>query len=1199
MYRGLCPNCSNEIDEHRLRLGLLCSKCLRDEAIVASRDALKAYLISSGAVGKYVTYLSVEEELDAFSKFFTEVTGKDLWSIQRAWARRILSNDSFALIAPTGVGKTTLLLTYSLYRAVNGGRVLYVVPTRELMNQVFRSINSMNRFGVNVVNSDSFKDLELRDSYIAVLTHNFIHRNKDLIGSIRFNVVSVDDFDALLKSSSIVDLLLKCIGVSEEAVLHAKKIVDLKNELAFIKYSSDENLVSKLRDELYQHTLNLVKALNYGDIGQLLIASATGRGRGERVKVLRELLGFEVGSITDYLRNLVEAYDYFSEERLKEILNTLIGGTLIYVSKDMGMKYARKITNMLSDSGFKVAIATSRKALDTLRKGEVDIVVGVASYYGILTRGIDEPLRIYNTIFVGVPKNEFNVETSLLNPRTYVTVLSELSRLGLSVGGLDSLLRRLRSLSPRKLRLLSYSLRGIVEVDGSLSELKDDILNTLPTILKFIKEYVGANSKLLLGDTVIKERNGRLVLQLPDVMTYIQASGRSSRLLNGVMTLGFSLLLVDDVDLMNILSKKLKMYIPGFKLRYLKDLDLDDVKKKQIESRYSTPATASALSCNVRSALLVVESPTKARTIASMFGRPGRRYVGEYVAYETVIPVDGKVYVTSIAPTFGHITDLVVDEGVHGIRLSSEGLVPIYTSIKRCYDCKHQFTEEVSECPRCGSVRLRDSRKVIEVIRKLAQEVDIVFIATDPDDEGEKIAYDVYLMLRSFTSNIYRVRFHEVTRKALYEAMKNPESIDIARVNAQVVRRVDDRFIGFELSGILKRYFSKQWLGGGRVQTPVLNWVVSTYLNYVNNRGYNVIMKLLNNYFITIFVKDREEALKLAEMASRSGVRLIKMSEELRLVNPKPPYTTDELLSDTSRILKLPASAVMRFAQDLFELGLITYHRTDSTHVSGNGIEVAREYVSRKGLDNVFRPRTWGDRGAHECIRPTKPVDANELRDQLISEYHSRITNTHLKLYDLIFRRFIASQLPEAQVRYEVFEVSVGTYRKLIEVPVEVVIPGFLVIQKDFIRTPLSVPDRDTIVLPEEVKIVRGSNTKLPNVGEVIKLMREKGIGRPSTYAKAIDNNIRHGYVILSKNQLYLIPTKLGMSVRDLISKHFPSLVTEELTASMEKLLDAVRANMISREEALTLLLSDLIDIKLRGSYILDNVFNDEQVIIT
>ncbi|MEM0052482.1 MAG: reverse gyrase [Sulfolobales archaeon] len=1195
VYSGLCPNCGGEIDEFRMRLGLLCKDCIPNTDLNSSysRSFIKEQLLNSQRIGKYLSFLSVEEELEEFDKFFNNVCGKRLWSIQRSWARRMLSNESFALIAPTGVGKTTLLLIYSLYRAVNGGSVLYVVPTRELMNHIYRLLSGFNFFNIKLYNSDNVKSGDLTGNFITVLTHNFIHRNKDLISNLRLNLVVVDDFDALLKRSSIVDLILKCIGVSDESISYAKKLVSIKSELVFAKYSGNEELVSKLRDELYQNTLNLVKSINYSRLGQLLIASATGRGRGERVKILRELLGFEVGAITDYLRNLVEVYEVFSEEKLKEVLNNLVGGTLVFVSRDLGLNYSKHLVDTLRSSGFKVALANSRKALDMLRDGEVDIVVGVSTYYGILTRGLDEPLRIYNTVFVGIPKNEFYIDNMLMNPRTFIFISNELVKLGLKFEGYEDLIRRLRNLSPKKVRILTYSLRNLIDVEGQLLELKNAIINASGIIKEFIKDYLRSHDKLVINDYVIKYRNSKLVVWSPDIMTYIQASGRSSRLYNGSMTLGLSIVLVDDEDLMSIFIRRLRNYIPSNNFRRLGDVDLSEVRRRQYESRSTSKQSTVSINTSVKPALVVVESPTKARTIASMFGKPGRRYLGEYVVYESVIPVDDRIYVATIAPTYGHITDLVVGDGLHGIRISNDGLTPIYTSIKRCYDCGHQFTDRVSECPRCGSPRLKDSYKVIDILRKLAQEVDTVFIATDPDDEGEKIAYDVYLALKPFTKDIRRIEFHEVTRRALIEAIRNPRDIDMSRVNAQIVRRVDDRLVGFEVSDMLKKYFNKYWLGGGRVQTPVLGWVVSNYRDYVRGKGYNVFIKLFDNLTLIIFVKSKEEALKIVDYVTSSGVRLTKTREEVKTLQPKPPYSTDELLVEASSKLKLPAVTVMKLAQELFELGFITYHRTDSTHVSGVGVEVAKEYVIKKGISNDFRPRSWGGVGTHECIRPTRPIDVDELSNYLINEPYMRLTHNHLRLYDLIFRRFIASQLSEAEVKFYTYVASINTLERVIEAPVSILRDGFLKVYNNLIVLPSLEGVDEVVVKPGDVRVVRGSEVKLLTVSDVVKLMKDRGIGRPSTYAKAVDNNVRHGYLIISKKRLCLIPTKLGVEVYDLLSKYLPDITSEVMTREVEGLLDAVRDNLLNRDEALTLLLGDVVGIRLRSDMLLSNARED------
>jgi reverse gyrase len=1180
----MCPNCGGPIEEDRLRSGIPCRKCVPDRTLrtLAKKGIpIREYLENKHKLKNLWGLYSLEDELNEFNEFFYSLTGKNLWTIQRAWTKRMLFGESFTLIAPTGVGKTTLLLAYAIYKVLRGSNVLYIVPTRELMKHVANTIKSL-RSDINIMISDDFKGSKSFDkNFIAILTHHFIFRNKELVSKHNFDLVIVDDFDALLKSSSLIDLILKVLGISEKAIELAKKVVNIKSELMFHKYTGNETKMDELKEKLYDTELELAKEVDYSSVGQLLIASATGRAKGSRVKVLRELLGFEVGSIMDYLRNMVEVYTPLDSVNIANLIKKLKGGTLIFVSKELGLKKARELVQILESKDIKVAIANSRKALDKLRNGEVDVLVGVATYYGILTRGIDEPLRIYNTVFVGVPKFEVPVENLLSNPRSFVRLLLNLRKIGYELDEDDKeLLNAIQRLSPGQLKVLQAAIRGYVEVSDYLNSIKESMVERFPKILSFLREYIRNNKKYVSEHFIIVKGKRGLVAQIPDVMTYIQASGRCSRLYKGSMTLGLTIILVDDEDLYKIFDRKVRNYVPTYTPMPLDKVDLSKIKKEQVKSRKGTRVGKDV--SKIKSALIVVESPTKARTIASMFGRPGKRYLGEYLVYETVISLGDVVYVTTIAPTLGHIMDLITDTGLHGIKLDGVRLKPIYSTIKRCMDCGHQFTDDVDDCPRCGSVRIRNSRKVIDALRKLAQEVDVVFLATDPDDEGEKISYDVMLLLSPYISNFKRIEFHEVTRKGFLNALMNPRDINIKRVDAQVVRRVDDRLVGFELSAVLKRYFNKPWMGGGRVQTPVLNWVVDQYMKYVKTRGYLVLIKLDNGLKIKYFVKEKDIAKEIAEIAEKDGIKLIAVNEEIKPLSPRPPYTTDSLLSDASRYLKLPTTKIMRLAQDLFELGYITYHRTDSTHVSSAGIEVAKEYLKNAGMHNLFRPRAWGHEGTHECIRPTKPMESleNSLDDFLTS--FNNLTWYHLRLYELIFKRFVASQMSEAIVKQRSIKSIVGNYETTLDVIVDVINEGFLKVDYRAIYKDLGSFQDAITVKPVEVKIVRASEVHLFTPSDVIRIMKEKGIGRPSTYAKAIDSNVRHGYIIQSKKRLYLIPTKTGVEVAELINKFYPELSDAAATRELEKLLESVRSGIVSRDEALVLLMTDVVRIRVK-----------------
>ncbi|MEM1801965.1 MAG: DNA topoisomerase, partial [Sulfolobales archaeon] len=251
--------------------------------------------------------------------------------------------------------------------------------------------------------------------------------------------------------------------------------------------------------------------------------------------------------------------------------------------------------------------------------------------------------------------------------------------------------------------------------------------------------------------------------------------------------------------------------------------------------------------------------------------------------------------------------------------------------------------------------------------------------------------------------------------------------------------------------------------------------------------------------------------------------------------------------------------------------------------VSSAGIEVAREYLTKKDLQALFKPRSWGEVGTHECIRPTRPIDASELYNYAINELYMRLTGNHFRLYNLIFNRFISSQMCEAEVRFNSYIAEVGGFKRSVEVPVHVLREGFLKVYSNLAIVPVLGCQDVLVVQPQDVKVVKGSEVRLLDVGSVIKMMKSRGIGRPSTYAKSVDNNIRHGYLILSKKRMFLIPTKLGIEVYDLLAENIPEIVSETMTKEVENLLEAVRSNMLSRDEALALLLSDVIRIRLRG----------------
>jgi reverse gyrase len=583
----------------------------------------------------------------------------------------------------------------------------------------------------------------------------------------------------------------------------------------------------------------------------------------------------------------------------------------------------------------------------------------------------------------------------------------------------------------------------------------------------------------------------------------------------------------------------------------------------------------------------VVESPTKARTIARIFGGGGRRYIGNTVAYETVIPVDGVFYVATVVPSLGHVFDLAVDTGEHGVRLHRDGTVePVYTTLKRCRECGHQFTDEVESCPRCSSTRIYNSLKTLSVLRKLAREASIVILATDADEEGEKIAYDLLVTLKPFAKDVRRAEIREITRAGVITALRSMRSVDLRLVKQQVLRRVDDRLIGFGISGVLKEYLRTANAGGGRVQTPVLSWILERYLEYITNRGYVVRVELpYEGLTLRFYVKSREGVEELAKTLSE-GITITPLSEEVVTVSPKPPYTTDSALEELSRELRLPPEEVMKVLQELYETGFITYHRTPSARVSSYAIEVARTYLSSVGLAHLLVPRHWEEGGAHEAIRPTRPLEDIETEALNLGVM---LTKKHVCAYRMIFRRFIASQMTPSKVLYRSYSFRVGNLEQIVKLPIAVVEDGFTKVLP--LRT-YSLPTGVEVVVPRSVSVYRGSLKPLPTVADAVRMMREVGIGRPSTYAKAIENNRRHGYVVISKYRQSLVPTKRGAEVVNVIKAIAPELLTPRYTAKLMHIMEEADVR-IPYEIAILLSVANHIEIEL-ASLEVKNLSNSE-----
>nr|AAB49283.1 reverse gyrase [Pyrococcus furiosus DSM 3638] len=1206
IYRDMCPNCRGAITDERLAAKNPCDACLDEpismddyfQLVTAIRKALKL----KGVLKEWEEIYALNKEVKEIEELFKKATGFTFWSAQRSWVKRIIKGKSFSIIAPTGMGKSTFGAFMSIYFALKGKKSYIVVPTTPLVVQTVKKIKAMMEKAevkVNLVyyhgnlkkkeKDEALEKIKSGNFDILVTSSQFLAtRFDELLKDKRIDFMFVDDVDAFLKASKNIDRSLMMLGFNEEIIKKAWEIIKLKKQLAkLLQNESGNEEVEKLNREIERLEREIDRYKKENKIGILIVASATGSARGDRIKLYRELLGFEVGSGRSVLRNIVDTYiipEKSMEEHVEELLKTLGRGGLIFVPIDKGIEYAEQLTNYLKSKGFKVELVSARdkKGLELFEKEEVDYLVGVATYYGTIVRGLDLPHLVRFAIFTGVPKFRFSLD---LEQPTIYRVLGLMSEIleflpeekRTEGEKLYARLRRLiRNIPQYELMKIEEALAEGLELEGFYNH----VLEVFKQAVEFLREALKDEEVLKkIAENPflsLKQIEGKWYIEIPDVRTYIQASGRTSRLFAGGITKGLSVILVDDQKVFNGLIRQMRWRFVEFEIKPLGEINIEEVLKEIDRDREKVRLVlegkiSEQVKDLVKSALMIVESPNKARTIANFFGQPSKRRIGDLVAYEVSI---GDKMLTILA-SGGHMFDLVTTEGYHGVLLLEKGgkryFVPVYDTIKRCRDCGHQFVdwEEKGVCPRCGSRNVYDALENVKAMRDLAQEVDEILIGTDPDTEGEKIAWDIRNVLSPYAPVIKRIEFHEVTRPAILRAINEARDINEDRVNAQLVRRIEDRWIGFELSQKLWEVFENYNLSAGRVQTPVLGWIVQRYKEFTESETDFLGLTLEND--ITIILE--------GVSGDVQEVYVKEVTIEEREINPLPPYTTDAMLQDASRFLGFSPTHTMQLAQDLFELGLTTYHRTDSIHVSNTGIEIAKEYITQEIGEEYFAPRKWGEEGAHEAIRPTRPIDTGRLiqliRDGIIT-LPRNLTKDHFKLYDLIFRRFMASQMKPAKVLYE--RAVIGTPYGEVEIEgyIDVIYDGWSRI-KPLPLKKLPRLEKDQILKVTEIRKWRAPKVSLYTQGDVIALMKERGIGRPSTYAKIVQTLLQRGYVIETKSKKKLVPTEKGIKVYHYLVSKYKDLVSEERTRQLEKLMDMVEEAKANYQEVLNELYEEIL----------------------
>ena len=1126
IYRRGCPNCGGPIEDARLARGLPCALCSPGEAepcrVMAERGTLKAM----------ASYCKTREKVEAFSSFMEALTGFSPWSLQITWARRVFLGRSFAVVAPPGMGKTTFGRLMALFLE---GKSLIMVPTRALVHQVGEAMVSLaSRGGLKkkillyTGKKGEKEAIAGGEGDVVVVTSAFFHRNLDLLKGWEFSFLFVDDVDSFLKGSRGVEGLFTLLGFSQEEISLALKPRKSPEDLARL-----EEVRSQPRK------------------GILVVSSATLRPRTRRVLLFRHLLGFDIQQALVSLRKVVDvAQPVGSWEEMLEVsagdVARLGKGGLVFVSPEYGQEGVARAVEFYRDRGYRVLSYLEMKPsrlLEEMAGGDFHVAVGLAHLGNPLVRGIDLPRILKYALFLGVPKRLLPTRLSLA-PASLHTLLALL--LPLFEGEEREKALELSSFLRRYLRVKEEALDRFPRVKARAQEAKDFLEKCLAR--EEFRHRIETSPQVFL-----MERDGETYVVVGDASTYLQASGRVSRLLAGGMTTGLAVVYYTQPKALESLKRRLPLYThQEVRFRSWDEVDLPALLARMEEERRRGVARESR--DPVKTSLVVVESPHKARTLASFFGRPQMRTLEGAMAYE--IPLGDRILV--IAASLGHVEDLTVKEGFFGVLEGEEGFLPFFDTIKVCRATGEQHTELEELEARCPQ-EVWDKEGLLKGLAGMGFEVDEVLVATDPDAEGEKIAYDLALHLRPFNSRVARVEFHEVTPGAFREALASPRDLDRARVKAQLTRRILDRWVGFTLSRKLWEAFGRRTLSAGRVQTPVLGWIIERAREAARRKA--VITFRLAGRTFSLEMEDVEKARELFSRWEDLSWR-VEGGETVEK-GPPPPFTTDTLLEEANRVLGLSAGETMALLQELFEEGLITYHRTDSLRVSPTGMyQVARPYIEEHWGGEFFHPRAWGEGGAHEAIRPTRPRDERELEVMMEAGLLSlNRPRKALSLYRLIFRRFMASQMKAARLVQArvVFSLDDHTWQE--EVFLKVEDPGFL------LALPLYRPLDLSRARLEKGEIRLVPRVPLYTQGSLIQEMKRRGLGRPSTYAQIVSTLLARRYVVEKGGRL--VPTALGKRVWSFLQERYPRYVDEALTRRLEEAMDAIEEGRLDYQEVL------------------------------
>ena len=533
--------------------------------------------------------------------------------------------------------------------------------------------------------------------------------------------------------------------------------------------------------------------------------------------------------------------------------------------------------------------------------------------------------------------------------------------------------------------------------------------------------------------------------------------------------------------------------------------------------------------------LVIVESPAKVKTIKKFLG----------INYE-------------VAASNGHVRDLPK---------SQLGI-----------DVEHDFEPKY--------ITIRGKGDILANLRKEVKKADKVYLATDPDREGEAISWHLSKALKLEGKDINRISFNEITQSAVKASLKQPRDIDMNLVNAQQARRILDRMVGYKISPLLWAKV-KRGLSAGRVQSVALRiicdreeeinafipeeyWTLDAELKIAGEKK-PLLAKFYGDSENKMNISSREEMDRVMAEISKEKFKVIEVKKGERVKKAPLPFTTSTLQQEASKALNFPISKTMRIAQQLYEgvdvkgqgtVGLITYLRTDSVRISEEADAQAHEYIGKNYGENYLATQTTAKKSgakiqdAHEAIRPS---DINRT-PAMVKDSLSR---DQFRLYQLIWKRFAASRMASAVYETTNVKIGAGNYRFTVSAS-KIAFDGFMSVytseddEKAENNVLLKSIDESTELSLEKLDEKQHFTQPPAHYTEasLVKTLEELGIGRPSTYSPTITTILARRYIVKENKNIYV--TELGEVVNQIMKESFPSIVDEHFTANMENLLDSV-----------------------------------------